>query len=120
MNLRMKGENEMSAGKVEEMIYGKRKDMIEQKENGKIVVQVPVSYIKAGDVEMEFDSIEDMRLKLSDAQFVDQMPLPDEAEYVDASYEVDTDSLDAGIELFQKPIDFEAIDAALRIQGLVD
>lgn len=103
-----------------EIMHGKMIDMIEQKENGKILVRVPVSYIKAGDVEMEFESVEDMRLKLNDPEFLDQMPLPDEAEYVDASFEVDTESLDAGIELFQKPIDFEAIDAALRIQGLVD
>lgn len=110
----------MIEGKVEEMIYGKRKDMIEQKADGKIVVQVPVSYVSAGDVEMEFESIEDMRVKLNDPEFLDRMPLPYDAEYVDASFEVDTDSLDAGVEVFQKPIDFEAIDAALRIQGLVD
>lgn len=58
-----------------------------------ITVKVPVSYEVCGTVEMTFASVEDMVKQLKDFNVVDDMPLADDADYVDGSYEVNFDVL---------------------------
>lgn len=50
---------------------------------------VPVVYQVWGQVEIEAESIEDARKKLSDPDFVDKMGLPEEPSYLDDSYVID-------------------------------
>ena len=50
---------------------------------------VPVVYQVWGQVEIEAESVEDARKKLSDPDFVDKMGLPEEPSYLDDSYVID-------------------------------
>ena len=74
---------------------------IYRKENGKIGVDVPISYTMKGTVTLEFDSIEDMNAKLRDKTFVDEMPLDDDDYYADNTYAVDFEGLQGMIDAFQ-------------------
>lgn len=71
-------------------------------ENGKLVVKVPVSYVVLGDVELTFDSVTDMRNKLSDPEFIADMPLGDNTFYVEDSYEIDHCELNMIFESFNE------------------
>ena len=51
--------------------------------------KVSVSYQVYGTVTVEAENLEDLKGKLQDSDFVADMPLPDEPNYVDDSYEVD-------------------------------
>lgn len=51
--------------------------------------KVPVVYQVWGQVEIEAESVEDARKKLSDPDFVDKMGLPEEPSYLDDSYVID-------------------------------
>lgn len=70
-----------------------------QLENGKIEVKVPVTYAMMDYVQMEFDSVEDMMEKLEDQEFVDQMPLGEDGQYLSGSYEIDFTVLEVKKEL---------------------
>ena len=65
-------------------------------ENGKIEVKVPVVYSMYDYVELEFDSVEDMKKKLNDKAFVDEMPLGEDGQYLTDSYEIDFEMLETG------------------------
>lgn len=60
-----------------------------QREDGKYVLSVPVTYQMFGRTEIIVDSLEKAVDKLNDEDYLDEMKLPDEPEYVEASYEVD-------------------------------
>lgn len=66
-------------------------------EEGKIIVKVPVTYEMYNYVELEFDSVEDMKKKLNDKSFVDAMPLGDDGQYVEDSYRIEFDTLDESV-----------------------
>lgn len=72
------------------------------KETGKLEVEVPVTYEVCGVVSMEFDSIEDMNEKLSNSDVFEQMPLADEPEYIDGSYQINFDALECYVETFNE------------------
>lgn len=63
-------------------------------DEGKIVVKVPVEFTMINNIELEFDSIEDMRKKLNDEDFVDAMPLGHDPYYLDDSYTINFSSLE--------------------------
>lgn len=69
------------------------KTAIQSRSEEAIRVKVPVTYEVYGTVEMTFDSVEDMVKQLKDQRVVDDMPLADDADYVDGSYEVNFDVL---------------------------
>lgn len=71
-------------------------------ENGKLVVKVPVTYSVLSDVELTFDSVTDMRNKLSDPEFIADMPLGDNTFYLDDSYEIDHCELNMIVESFDE------------------
>ena len=54
-------------------------------------LSIPVVYQVWGRVEIEAASVEDARKKLSDPDFVSEMGLPSEPEYLEDSYEIDTE-----------------------------
>lgn len=56
--------------------------------------KVPVSYEVYGYVEVEAKDLDDLKEKLNNDEFVSNMPLPDNPEYVDSSYEVNMDVLE--------------------------
>lgn len=57
--------------------------------------KVPVVFMSWGLVEVEAENKQDLLKKLNDADFVnEEMPLPDDPEYVEDSFEVDFESLD--------------------------
>lgn len=57
--------------------------------------KVPVLFMSWGLVEVEAEDKEDLLKKLKDPDFVnEEMPLPDDQDYVEDSYEIDFDSLD--------------------------
>lgn len=66
-------------------------------EEGKIVVDVPVTYEMYDHVTLEFDSVEDMNQKLHDKNFVDLMDLGEDGQYVEDSYRIDFDLLDESV-----------------------
>lgn len=66
-------------------------------EEGKIRVKVPVTYSMYDYVSMEFESVEEMKEKLNDKDFVDEMPLGDDGQYMAGSYEIDFDMLDESV-----------------------
>lgn len=67
-------------------------------DNGKIVVKVPIEYSVFDTVEMEFESIEDMRQKLNDSNFVEEMPLGEDPTYIDGSYMINFDYMEDELE----------------------
>lgn len=54
--------------------------------------KVPVLYQVWGLVEVEAESKEALLQNLSDPEFIRNMSLPDEPEYVEDSFEIDTES----------------------------
>lgn len=54
---------------------------------------VPVVFEAYGNVSVMAENEEDLKKKLEDANFVDRLPLPDDWEYIDGSYEVDFEGL---------------------------
>lgn len=56
--------------------------------------KVPVVFTSWGLVEVEAENKEDLLRKLNDYDYVCEMPLPDEPEYVEESFEIDFDALD--------------------------
>lgn len=56
--------------------------------------KVPVVYQVWGLVEVEAENKADLIKKLKDAEFVAEMPLADNPEYIDDSYEIDWEGLD--------------------------
>lgn len=69
----------------------------------KLAVRVPVSYQVCGTVYCEFDSVADMFEKLNDSDYIDEMGLADDSEYVGDSYEINTQILvDYMIPAFEK------------------
>lgn len=61
---------------------------------GKIEVKVPITYSMYDYVHMEFDSVEDMKAKLNDSEFVNNMPLGEDGQYLDDSYEVNLEMIE--------------------------
>lgn len=55
--------------------------------------KVPVVYQSWGIVEVEAESLDDLKQKLNDPDFIHEMPLPYEPDYVEDSYEIDHDSI---------------------------
>ena len=60
--------------------------------------KVPVTFIGWGTVCVEAKNKEDLLEKLKYKDLLDELPLPDDWEYVDDSYEVDFD----GLEMFNE------------------
>jgi len=71
-------------------------------EAGKIEVKVPVTYEVADEVSITVDSLEELEKLLDDHNYVDQMPLGDDPQYLDGSYEVNREILDCYIEDFKE------------------
>lgn len=59
-----------------------------------MIFKVPVTYEVYGVVEVEAESIDDLMKKLDDTDFVNEMPLPDNPDYVDGTYSIDKDTLE--------------------------
>lgn len=53
--------------------------------------KVAVTYSNWGIVTVEAKDMDELKEKLKDREFIDEMPLPDEPEYVECSYEIDED-----------------------------
>lgn len=66
-------------------------------EEGKIVVFVPVEYTVFNEVELRFDSVEEMKKALSDKEFIADMPLGDNPQYAEDSYRIDYEFLDEDV-----------------------
>lgn len=56
--------------------------------------KVPVVYQSWGLVEVEAESLDDLKQKLNDPDFIHEMPLPQEPEYVEDSFQIDHESLE--------------------------
>lgn len=56
--------------------------------------KVPVLFMSWGLVEVEAKNKEDLLKKLNDSEFVNEMSLPDDSDYVEDSFEVDFESLE--------------------------
>lgn len=54
---------------------------------------IPVAYEVWGRVTVDAEDERDLAKKLSSKDFIDDMPLPDEPEYVEDSYQIDTDDI---------------------------
>lgn len=63
-------------------------------ENDKVVAKIPVTFSYYGEVELNFDSISDMKEKLQDKEFIAMMELPEDPMYVEDSYEVDFETIE--------------------------
>lgn len=72
------------------------------RDDGKWVINLPVAYEVYGTVEVTVDSPEDLYEKLSTHEYIDMLPLPYEAEYVDDSYVVDEEMIEYIIESILK------------------
>lgn len=56
--------------------------------------KVPVIYTVTGDVEVKAKDFKDLMTKLNDEEFVHEMKLPDETDYLCDSYRIDFDGID--------------------------
>lgn len=56
--------------------------------------KVGVVFQSWGSLSIEAESKEELLEKLKDRDFIDSLPLPDNSEYIDDSFEVDFDSID--------------------------
>lgn len=54
---------------------------------------IPVAYEVWGRVTVEAKDERDLAKKLSSKDFIDGIPLPDEPEYIEDSYRIDTDDI---------------------------
>ena len=60
--------------------------------------KVPVVYQVWGLVEVEAENRADLERKLKDEEFVQEMPLADDPDYIDESYEIDWEGLESRYE----------------------
>lgn len=70
-------------------------------EEGKLVVKIPVTYRSFGEVELTFDSIKEMKKKLTDKNFIAEMELPENPVYIEDSYEVDIEEIEYQLSLIK-------------------
>lgn len=59
-----------------------------------MIYKVGAVYQNFGYLKIEADSKEDLLQKLHDKRFVDELPLPDNENYVDDSFEIDFEGID--------------------------
>lgn len=67
-------------------------------EEGKLEVDVPVTYEVYGRVRCTFESVEEMNRLLKDGDYLDSMILPNDGEYVDGTYTINEEQLECDME----------------------
>lgn len=68
-------------------------------EENKVIAKIPVTYSVWGEVELSFDSIQEMKTRLNDDSFVENIELPENPQYVQDSFRIDTDEVDYQLSL---------------------
>lgn len=56
--------------------------------------KVPVVFMSGGFISVQAESIEDLYKKLEGVEFVNNLPLPTDPEYVEDSYQIDFEGIE--------------------------